>query len=68
MVKLPVISGRELIKVLQKFGFQVKRQKGSHVLLKKDELRVTVPIHKTIQKGTLIAILRQSELQREDLF
>jgi predicted RNA binding protein YcfA (HicA-like mRNA interferase family) len=68
VVKLPVISGRELIKVLQKFGFQVKRQKGSHVLLKKDELRVTVPIHKTIQKGTLIAILRQSELQREDLF
>lgn len=36
MAKLPVLSGKELIKILQKIGFEVVRQKGSHVSLRKE--------------------------------
>ena len=67
MAKLPVLSGNNLIKILKKHGFEVKRQKGSHVVLKKDSLRLIVPLHPVLKKGTLLAILKQAELKREDL-
>jgi len=70
MKKLPVLSGRKLIKMLKKVGFQEKRQKGSHVILVKEDIsgrKVTViPLHKEIDKGTLIEIIRQCEMKRED--
>ena len=67
MPKLPILSGNELIKLLQKAGFVVVRQKGSHVSLSKDQYRTVVPIHDELAKGTLLAILRQCGLTREDL-
>ncbi|MDG6966810.1 MAG: type II toxin-antitoxin system HicA family toxin [Nitrososphaerota archaeon] len=46
MSKLPVISGKQLIKILTKaFGFRVLRQKGSHVTLTNDVSFITVPMH-----------------------
>jgi len=69
--KLPTVSGVELIKALQRVGFAVRRQKGSHVHLVRDDdkKRVTVPVHGTIAiaKGTLRAILRDADLTVEDL-
>ena len=59
MARLPVMSGRELIKLLEKNGFQQKRQKGSHVILVKDNKVTVVPLHKEIDKGTLLEIIRQ---------
>jgi predicted RNA binding protein YcfA (HicA-like mRNA interferase family) len=56
MVKLPVLSGKELIKVLEPEGFQIVRQKGSHVSLRKDEFRTVVPLHSELSKGTLLGI------------
>ena len=54
MPKLPVISGKELIKVFEKIGFVFIRQKGSHVIMKhQDNLVVTIPLQKEIKKGTL---------------
>jgi predicted RNA binding protein YcfA (HicA-like mRNA interferase family) len=58
MSNIPQVSGKEVIKVLQKMGFEVARQKGSHVRLSRikngrKEL-VTVPDHKIIRKGTLM--------------
>ncbi len=66
-VKLPVISGEQLIKILAKLGFSVKRQAGSHVVLQKGDIVFSVPLHEELKKGTLKAILSQSGLAVEDL-
>ena len=70
MKKLPVVSGREIIKVLVKTGFQVTGRKGSHVKLKKKEKTrtyvVIVPDHPEVAKGTLKSILRQAGLTKDE--
>ncbi len=68
MSKLPQISGKECIKTLKKVGFYIKRQKGSHIILCRDEpfTEVVVPNHKNIDKGTLRAIIRQSKLEVDE--
>ena len=54
MPKLPVVSGKNLIKAFEKMGFTVIRQRGSHTVMKHQDGRiVTVPLHKEIKKGTL---------------
>jgi predicted RNA binding protein YcfA (HicA-like mRNA interferase family) len=71
MPKLPVVSGKELIAALKKAGFVVVRQKGSHVSLQKVTPEITyktvVPLHRELAKGTLLDILHQTGLSREDL-
>ncbi len=70
MAKLPVLSGREVIKALRKIGFEPARQKGSHIVLVRmvsDSKRaVVVPNHREIDPGTLIEIIRQAGLKREE--
>jgi predicted RNA binding protein YcfA (HicA-like mRNA interferase family) len=65
-----VLSGRKLIKILGKIGYSPARQAGSHVVLVKNDISgkhaVVVPDHKEIDKGTLIEIIRQAGLKRED--
>lgn len=70
-MKIPSISGKDMVKLLDKQGFQVVRQKGSHVSLFKknnnnEPLLVVVPMKKEIKKGTLLSILRQARISRED--
>lgn len=67
MPKLPVISGEGLIKALQKAGFKVVRRKGSHVSLQKESFKTVVPLHSDLAKGTLLGILKQCGLSKEDL-
>ncbi|MFH1257121.1 MAG: type II toxin-antitoxin system HicA family toxin [Candidatus Diapherotrites archaeon] len=71
MAKLPVISGKKIIKILSKFGFAILDQQGSHVILLKkengDKIKVIVPMHKTLVPGTLISIMKQAKITREDL-
>jgi predicted RNA binding protein YcfA (HicA-like mRNA interferase family) len=67
MAKLPVLSGKELIKALERDGFQIVRQKGSHVSLRKDEFRTVFPLHSDLSKGTLLGILKQCGLTKEKL-
>jgi predicted RNA binding protein YcfA (HicA-like mRNA interferase family) len=58
MPKLPVLRAREVITGLERLGFVVARQKGSHVQMKHGNLLVTVPVHAgTLAKGTLKSIL-----------
>ncbi len=71
MSNVPQISGKEVTKALRKVGFQVSRQKGSHIRLVKIQGEVkqliTVPDHKIIRKGTLInGILKPINLSLED--
>ncbi len=63
---MPVVSGDKLIKLLTKLGYEIVRQKGSHVRLRKKteigEHNITVPKHKEIAKGTLNDILSKVSL------
>jgi len=67
MVKLPVLSGEELVGALKRASFVQVGQKGSHVSLHKGKLRTVVPLHRELSKGTLAAILRQCGLSKEGL-
>ena len=64
MSKLPVISGRKCVRALERAGFYLKRQTGSHLVLRRDEpfAQVVVPDHKVLDRGTLRAIIRQAGL------
>ena len=67
MSKLPVISGKHLIKILCKyFNFRPLRQKGSHVTLTNDFVFITVPMHNELDKGTLLGILKGADISKED--
>ena len=70
-MKLPIVSGSQIIKLLEKEGFTITRQKGSHISLhKKLEsgkiILVVVPKHKEIKKGTLLSIIKQSGMARDE--
>ena len=63
--KLPVLSGKEIIKALAKVGFVPIRQKGSHVFLRQaDGRRTVVPLHEEINKSTVMDIIEQTKLTR----
>ena len=66
MSRLPLLSWREVVKVLAKAGFQVARQKGSHLILIKDEYVVPVPKHKEIKRGLLMEIIAEAGLTKEE--
>jgi len=69
-MKLPAISGKELIRCFEKAGYETVRQKGSHVRLchKRDKSKkiLTVPLHQTVGKGLLRKILRDAEISVEE--
>lgn len=64
MSKLPVISGADCVKALGKAGFEVYRQRGSHITVvrKSPSSQTTIPNHKELDRGTLRAIIRQAGL------
>ena len=72
MEKLPRLSGKEVIKALSKAGFKSIRQRGSHVFMAKDaieainKITTVVPMHQEIDKGTLLNIIRQAKLTKEE--
>jgi predicted RNA binding protein YcfA (HicA-like mRNA interferase family) len=55
-----------LLKALNKAGFRIIHQKGSHIYLTDGKHKITVPRHETSQKGTLLAIIQQAGLTREE--
>lgn len=67
MPKLPVVSGRQLIDVLRSLGFEVDRQRGSHVVLRRGSTICVVPLHRELRRGTLTGILEQAGVSRETL-
>jgi predicted RNA binding protein YcfA (HicA-like mRNA interferase family) len=68
MPKLRVLSGRDMCKILAQHGFEKVRQKGSHIIMQKQQANTTitipVPDHEELKTGTLLGIIRQSELPR----
>lgn len=69
MARLPVISGRRVVRALETAGYEVDRQRGSHIVLRHSRpphRRVVVPDHREVARGTLRAILRNAGLSVEE--
>ena len=70
MGKLPILSGKEICRILEKHGFSELRRRGSHIVMQRmlPNTTVTIPVpdHKEIRIGTLLSIIRQSGLQRSE--
>lgn len=66
--KYPILTPREVIKILSKFGFYKISQKGSHVKFKNDFTNRTfiIPMHDEVAKGTLKSILEQADVTIEE--
>jgi predicted RNA binding protein YcfA (HicA-like mRNA interferase family) len=69
-MKLPVVTGKDVIKALSKAGFVADRQRVSHVRLEKnfgdDVIKVTVPLHNPLKTGTLARIIKDSGLSVDE--
>ena len=69
-MKLPILSGKEVVKILSKFGFRILDQKGSHIImiLEKEKIKrkAAIPNHKEIAKGTLLSLMKQAGVTREE--
>ncbi len=71
MPKRKVYSGKDIIKILEIYGFIEIRQKGSHIVMQKStknsKITIPVPDHKELKAGTLNSIIRQSGLDKRIL-
>jgi len=71
VTKLPVISGKRLSVILEKVGYLIDHQTGSHIILRNENApyrRLTIPNHPEIAKGTLRAIIRQAGLTIDEFY
>jgi predicted RNA binding protein YcfA (HicA-like mRNA interferase family) len=70
MRKLRKVSGEEALRSLQRLGFEKVRQRGSHVVLrkqtKKGQVGCVVPLHRELKIGTVKRILRQAKVTSEE--
>ncbi|MDA0987995.1 MAG: type II toxin-antitoxin system HicA family toxin [Chloroflexi bacterium] len=69
MSRIPALSGGQIIRALERAGFTVTRQRGSHIFLDHPDSRATVvPIHgnESIGRGLLVKILRDVEMSRDE--
>ncbi len=64
--KLPVISGEKMVKILARQGFEIRRQTSSHIVVQKEWRVFSVPLHKELKEGTLLAILKQADITVEE--
>jgi predicted RNA binding protein YcfA (HicA-like mRNA interferase family) len=66
MPKLPDVSGKETRRALERLGFVFKRQRGSHVVMRRGNRGCVVPMHREINRGTLRGILEQAGVSLEE--
>ena len=67
MPALPVVSGREAVRAFQKHGWEAARQRGSHIVLVKEDsiVSLSVPDHREVAKGTLRRLIRDAGITVE---
>ena len=65
-IKLPILSGKQVVKALSTVGYSVQDQKGSHIHLRHPVRRpLTIPNHQEIARGTLRIIIKDADLTVE---
>lgn len=68
MPKRPGVSGAQVVRALERLGFEQVRQRGSHVVMRQRGRGCTVPLHKEVRVGTLATILRQADIAPDEFF
>ncbi|MCC6441735.1 MAG: type II toxin-antitoxin system HicA family toxin [Rhodanobacteraceae bacterium] len=63
---LPPASGADVVKALQRLGFTVIRQKGSHVVMRRGPVGCVVPQHRELKVGTLGGVLKQAGIGADE--
>ena len=66
MPKFPGLSGADVVRALEKLGFSVVRQTGSHIVMRRLGSGCVVPNHKEVKVGTVNGVLRQAGISPED--
>lgn len=66
MPKLPVVSGAEAVRTLERLGFAVTRQRGSHIMMRRGSSGCVVPNHRELKIGTLVGLLKQAGISPEE--
>ena len=60
MGRLSNLSGKEIAKVLERMGFERRRQKGSHLVMRRGSDVCVVPMHREVKLGTVGGVLKQA--------
>ena len=66
MPRLPVLSGRDIVRALERLGFNQVRQRGSHVVMRRGSSGCVVPLHQEVKTGTLAGVLRQAGITADE--
>jgi predicted RNA binding protein YcfA (HicA-like mRNA interferase family) len=66
MPKLPRVSGAQVVQALQRLGFSVARQRGSHIVMRRGSSGCVVPSHRELKTGTLAGVLKQAGVSVEE--
>lgn len=68
MARLPAVSGRQAVAAFERAGFEVRRQRGSHIVMARARMPVTlsIPDHRQVKPGTLRALIRKAGLTVEE--
>lgn len=68
MASLPSLSGQEVVRVFESFGWSVVRQRGSHIIMTKggENVTLSIPNHKEVAKGTLRSLIRSANLTADE--
>lgn len=67
-MRFPPVSGHEAVRALSRLGFQIQRQRGSHIRMVRPSpfATVTVPMHTEIKVGTLLGMRRRAGVSRDE--
>ena len=65
---LPILSGKEIVKIFESLGWEVSRQRGSHIIMTKqgEIITLSVPNHREVARGTLRSLIRSANLTIEE--
>jgi len=66
MPRLPVVSGADAVRVLERLGFAVARQRGSHIVMRRGSIGCVVPNHRELKVGTLTGLLKQAGVSPDE--
>ena len=65
---LPILSGKEVVRIFESLGWEVSRQRGSHIIMTKpgEIVTLSVPNHRPVARGTLRSLIRSANLTVEE--
>ena len=66
MPKLPRVSGANVVRALERLGFEKLRQSGSHVIMRRGSKGCVIPMHSEVKVGTLAGVLRQADVSPDE--